>query len=108
MTSALASTTQSATDLIALGALALLYLFGLGCALYQACARPRGRLYWLACIALIVAGSGLMAFAPPTSPDSGEMPPGFGLGVLIVFAGIAATSAGCAWRAISRLRRPRG
>jgi drug/metabolite transporter (DMT)-like permease len=107
MMSVLPAVARSATDLIALGVLALLYLFGLGTALYQAYARPRGRLYWLACLALIVAGSGLMAFAPPASPDSGEMPPGFGLGVLVVFAGVAAVSAGCAWRAISRLRRPR-
>jgi peptidoglycan/LPS O-acetylase OafA/YrhL len=107
MTSSFAALSHSATDLIALGTLVLLYLFGLGGALYHACTRSRGRFYWLACVALIAAGSGLMAFAPPATPDSGEMPPGFGLGVMIVFAGLAATSAGCAWRAISRLRRPR-
>lgn len=83
-----------------LGTLALLYLFGLGWAV-------RGRAYWIACAALIVGGTACALVAPPSPPDSGEMPPGFGLGVLVTLLGIAGTTAGCAWRAIARLRRGR-
>ncbi|WP_414439285.1 hypothetical protein [Burkholderia sp. 22PA0106] len=98
---------SSFTDLLALGVLALLWLFGLIWAGWQAWHAKRGRLYWVACLALIVAGSVALAIAHPDSPDSGEMPSGFTLGVLVTFAGLAATSAGCAWQAIRRLRDPR-
>ncbi|KWZ38062.1 hypothetical protein WS72_24520 [Burkholderia savannae] len=90
---------------IGLGALALLYLFGLGWSLRGAFARTRGRGYWLACAALIAGGTACALLAKPFPSDSGEMPPGFGLGVLIVMLGIAGTTAGCAWQAIARLRR---
>ncbi|VUD62050.1 unnamed protein product [Burkholderia pseudomallei] len=92
---------------IGLGTLALLYLFGLGWAVRGAASRARGRAYWIACAALIVGGTACALVAPPSPPDSGEMPPGFGLGVLVTLLGIAGTTAGCAWRAIARLRRGR-
>lgn len=102
-----ASSALSATDLLALGVLTLLWLFGLGWAGWQAWRATRGRLYWVACLALIVAGTVALGIARPDSPDSGEMPAGFALGVLVTFAGLAATTAGCAWQAIRRLRDPR-
>ncbi|WP_186024625.1 hypothetical protein [Burkholderia gladioli] len=97
----------TATDLIALGTLALLYLLGLGWAGWHALRATRGRLYWVACLALIAAGTLAAVFALPDTPDSGEMPAGFALGVMVSFAGLAATAAGCAWQAIRRLREPR-
>ncbi|AJY38531.1 hypothetical protein I6G56_21445 [Burkholderia humptydooensis] len=90
---------------IGLGALALLYLFGLGWALRGAASRARGRAYWIACAALIAGGTACALVAPPSSPESAEMPPGFGLGLLVAMLGIAGTTAGCAWQALARLRR---
>lgn len=102
-----AAGTPPLAEWIGLGTLALLYLFGLGWAVRGAASRARGRAYWLACAALIVGGTACALVAPPSPPDSGEMPPGFGLGVLVTLLGIAGTAAGCAWRAIARLRRGR-
>ncbi|WLE62653.1 hypothetical protein GIY62_19840 [Burkholderia plantarii] len=95
------------TDLVALGVLALLYVCGLGWAGWQALRATRGRLYWVICVALLAAGALAMAIARPDTPDSGEMPAGFALGVLVAFAGLVATAAGCAWQAIRKLRDPR-
>ncbi|KVE23934.1 hypothetical protein WS67_22305 [Burkholderia singularis] len=93
-----------AAEWIGLGALALLYLFGIGWASYCAITHARGRGYWLACIALIAAGSAIACFAASSPPGSGEMPAGFGFGVDVALLGIAGVSAGCAWQAIARLR----
>ncbi|KVD78316.1 hypothetical protein WS62_29285 [Burkholderia sp. ABCPW 14] len=105
-TLAAAGTTPFA-EWFGLGTLAAPYLFGLGWALYSAFRQARGRGYWLACAALIVAGTACALLAKPYPPGSGEMPPGFGLGVLVVMLGIAGTTAGCAWQALARLRRER-
>ncbi|ABC34655.1 hypothetical protein [Burkholderia thailandensis] len=101
---ALAAGATTFAEWAALGTLALLYLFGLGWSLRGALARSRGRAYWLACAALIAGGTACALLAKPSAPNSGEMPPGFGLGVLVVMLGIAGTTAGCAWQAIARLR----
>ncbi|SMF99857.1 hypothetical protein [Burkholderia singularis] len=93
-----------AAEWIGLGALALLYLFGIGWASYCAITRARGRGYWLACIALIAAGSAIAYFATSSPAGSDEMPAGFGFGVDVALLGIAGVSAGCAWQTIARLR----
>ncbi|MEX3582221.1 MAG: hypothetical protein VB137_05590 [Burkholderia sp.] len=45
---------------------------------------------------LIALGTPAMVFARPDTADSGEMPAGFALGVMVSFAGLATTAAGCA------------
>ncbi|MCQ0033513.1 hypothetical protein EFP18_09275 [Burkholderia glumae] len=95
------------TDLIALGVLALIYVCALGWAGWQSLRARRGRLHWVICVALLVAGALAMAIARPATPDSGAMPGGFALGLLVALAGLAATAAGCARQALGKLRDPR-
>ncbi|RKU04578.1 hypothetical protein C7H84_05020 [Burkholderia sp. Nafp2/4-1b] len=85
-------------DLVALGTLVLLYIGGVGVALWRIrTAAPRGRLYWMACIALLAGGAISMTANLSPIPNSGEMPPGFALGVEAVLLGLALVAAGCAW-----------
>lgn len=96
---------QNPTELIALGTLALLYLFGIGWSLRQAAKYPRGRFYWLGCAALIVAGTLSIVLVQPDLRAPGRLSAGFLAGVLVVMLGVTGTAAGCAWQAIGRLRR---
>jgi hypothetical protein len=85
-------------DLIALATLAVLYVGGVGLALWRMrTAAPRGRLYWIACIALLAGGAVAMTANLSPVPNSGEMPPGFALGAEAVLLGLALAAAGCAW-----------
>ncbi|WP_175729311.1 hypothetical protein [Burkholderia ambifaria] len=85
-------------DLVALATLALLYLGGVGLALWRIrTAAPRGKLYWIACIALLAGGAIAMTANLSPIPNSGEMPPGFAVGVEAVLLGLALVAAGCAW-----------
>ena len=90
-------------ELIPLIALLALYVASLLYALRLAW-RTRG-LRWLACASLLIAGFLAMLLARPATPDSGEMPPGFGLGALLALAGIAAAAGGAVWRGLRRHRR---
>ncbi|OHX21800.1 hypothetical protein [Chromobacterium sphagni] len=92
-------------ELIPLIALLVLYAAALLYSLRQAW-RLR-RLHWLGCVLLLIAGFLSMLLARPVTPDSGEMPPGFGLGVMLALAGIAATTGGAIWRVFSCRRRRR-
>ncbi|QTO51065.1 hypothetical protein [Burkholderia latens] len=85
-------------DVVALATLAVLYLGGVGLALWRMrTAAPRGRVYWIVCIALL--GGGAIAIAGNLSPvpKSGQMAPGFALGAEAVLLGLALVAAGCAW-----------
>jgi hypothetical protein len=93
-------------DYIALGTLALLYLGGLAVALWRAWASPRCKVYWIVCTVLLIGGAGAMFAGQPSSPNSGEMPPDFAIGVEAVLAGLALVAAGCAWLML-RTRRSR-
>lgn len=93
-------------DTIALGTLALLYLGGLGIALWRIRAAPRGKLYWVVCTALLIGGAGAMLAEQPSSSSVGDMRPAFALGIEAVLAGLALVAAGCAWLML-RTRRPR-
>ncbi|KVM91657.1 hypothetical protein [Burkholderia diffusa] len=85
-------------DFIALATLAVLYLGGVGLALWRIrTAAPRGKLYWIVCIALLAGGAIAIAANLSPMPNSGEMPPGFALGVETVLLGLALAAAGCAW-----------
>ncbi|KUZ11262.1 hypothetical protein WI69_15540 [Burkholderia diffusa] len=85
-------------DFIALATLAVLYLGGVSLALWRIrTAAPRGKLYWIVCIALLAGGAIAIAANLSPMPNSGEMPPGFALGVETVLLGLALVAAGCAW-----------
>ncbi|AXE29970.1 hypothetical protein DK842_08730 [Chromobacterium phragmitis] len=88
------------SDWIPAVALLVLYVFTLLYSLFQSW--HQRRLYWLGCALLLVGGLMLMLQAEPAAPASGEMPPGFGLGVWVAVLGIAATLGGALtrrWRA---------
>jgi hypothetical protein len=88
----------STGDIVALATLAVLYLGGVGLALWRIrAAAPRGKLYWIACIALLAGGAVAITQNLPPEHDRGEMPPGFALGVEAVLLGLALVAAGCAW-----------
>ena len=92
-------------DVVALATLALLYLGGVGLALWRIrTATRRGKFYWIVCIALLAGGAIAMTGNLSPVPNSGEMPPGFALGVEAVLLGLALVAAGCAWRML-RARR---
>ncbi|AOI59818.1 hypothetical protein [Burkholderia diffusa] len=85
-------------DFIALATLAVLYLGGVGLALWRIrTAAPRGKLYWIVCIALLAGGAIAIAANLSPMPNSGEMPPGFALGAEAVLLGLVLVAAGCAW-----------
>ncbi|POB00259.1 hypothetical protein C2134_02340 [Chromobacterium sinusclupearum] len=91
------------SESIPLIALLALYFAALLHALRQAWRTCR--LYWLAC-ALLLAGSALlMLLAEPATPNSGEMPPGFGLGAMLAQIGIVATACGSLWPRIRQCMR---
>ncbi|AJY09575.1 hypothetical protein K6W16_22270 [Burkholderia dolosa] len=92
-------------DIVALGALAVLYFGALGIALWRIRVARRGRPYWIACIALLTGGAVAMAGNLSPMPNSGEMPPGFGLGVEAILLGLALVAAGCAWLMLRATRR---
>ncbi|RQS61589.1 hypothetical protein DID96_32800 [Burkholderia sp. Bp8963] len=94
-------------DTIALGTFALLYLAGLGLALWRIwAAGRRGKVYWCICVALMIGGAGAMLTGQPPEPDSGEMPGGVALGVEAVLAGLTMVAAGCAWLMLRARRGP--
>ena len=94
-----------AGDLVALVTLAVLYLGGAGLALWRIrAAASRGKLYWIACIALLAGGAIAMTVNLSPMPNSGEMSSGFALGVEAVLLGLVLVAAGCAWLMV-RARR---
>ncbi|RQR35894.1 hypothetical protein [Burkholderia sp. Bp9142] len=85
-------------DVVALATLAVLYLGGVGLALWRIrTAAPRDKVYWIICIALLAGGAIAITANLSPVPNSGEMPPGFALGVEAVLLGLALVAAGCAW-----------
>jgi len=87
-----------ASDVIALGTLAVLYLGGAGIALWRIrAAAPRGKVYWIVCAVLLAGGAIAMGINLSPMPDTGDMPPGFALGVEAVLLGLALVAGGCAW-----------
>ncbi|MCA7907308.1 hypothetical protein LGM62_10415 [Burkholderia contaminans] len=95
-----------ASDVIALGTLAVLYLGGAGIALWRIrAAAPRGKIYWSVCAALLAGGAIAMGINLSPMPDTGEMPPGFALGVEAVLLGLALVAGGCAWLMLRAPRR---
>ncbi|WP_175671929.1 hypothetical protein [Burkholderia ambifaria] len=85
-------------DIVAFGTLAVLYLGGAGIALWRIrAAAPRGKVYWIVCMALLASGVIAMGGNLSPAPNSGEMPPGFALGVEAVLLGLALVAGGCAW-----------
>ncbi|MCA8240347.1 hypothetical protein [Burkholderia sp. AU32262] len=87
-----------AADIIALATLAVLYLGGGAIALWRIrAAPPRGKIYWIVCAALLAGGAIAMAGNLAPVPNSGEMPPGFALGVEAVLLGLVLAAGGCAW-----------
>lgn len=58
----------STGDIVALATLAVLYLGGVGLALWRIrAAAPRGKLYWIVCIALLAGGA--VAITQNLSPE---------------------------------------
>ncbi|WP_419689221.1 hypothetical protein ACN22W_20720 [Burkholderia theae] len=93
-------------DIVALGTLALLYLGGAGIALWRIrAAAPRGKVYWVVCMMLLAGGAIAMGGNLSPAPNSGEMPPGFALGVEAVLLGLAFVAGGCAWLMLRNRRR---
>ncbi|VWB06014.1 hypothetical protein BPS26883_00083 [Burkholderia pseudomultivorans] len=85
-------------DFVALGTLVVLYLGGFGLAVWRIrAAAPRGKLYWIACLALLAGGAFAVAGNLTPVPNSGAMPPGFALGVEAILLGLVLVAAGCAW-----------
>ncbi|PRH22646.1 hypothetical protein [Burkholderia multivorans] len=93
-------------DFVALGTLVLLYLGGFGVALWRIrAAAPRGKLYWIVCVALLAGGAVAIAGNLAPVPNSGAMPPGFALGVEAILLGLALVATGCAWLMLRAPRR---
>ncbi|AXF23751.1 hypothetical protein CUJ89_25520 [Burkholderia pyrrocinia] len=95
-----------AADVVALGTLAVLYLGGAGVALWRIrAAAPSAKVYWIVCMALLAGGAIAMGGNLSPVPNSGEMPPGFALGVEAVLLGLVLVAAGCAWLMLRARRR---
>jgi hypothetical protein len=92
-------------DIVALAALVVLYFGALGVAAWRIRVARRGKIYWITCIALLAAGAIAMAGNLSPVPNSGEMPPGFALGVEAILLGLALVAAGCAWLMLRATRR---
>ncbi|MBU9181204.1 hypothetical protein L0Z36_24395 [Burkholderia multivorans] len=93
-------------DFVALGTLVLLYVGALGIALWRIrAAAARGKLYWIVCVALLAGGAVAIAGNLAPVPNSGEMPPGFALGVEASLLGLALVAVGCAWLMLRARRR---
>ncbi|HGL4262118.1 hypothetical protein [Burkholderia dolosa] len=92
-------------DIIALAALVVLYFGALGVAAWRIRVARRGKIYWITCIPLLAAGAIAMAGNLSPVPNSGEMPPGFALGVEAILLGLALVAAGCAWLMLRATRR---
>ncbi|HEU4843618.1 MAG TPA: hypothetical protein VFT05_05090 [Burkholderiaceae bacterium] len=96
-------------ELISMGLLAMLYLFGLVFSIWRSFQASWRRLYWMGCLSLMIVGTLVMLFASVDSPTSGEMPRQFGLGVWVVLAGLFGVVAGVISSVFSRflgVRKP--
>jgi len=95
--------------------LALLVIAGALAAAGRGVWRGRGvvRLYWLACALLFVLGAAmalLVVLFPVALPDengdiSGEMPPAFGLSLMVAAIGLGGIALGVVVALLRRLRR---
>lgn len=82
-------------ELFSISLFVMLYLFSIAFSIWKSFRSDRKRLYWIACASLIIIGTlTMLFFAFPDSPNSGEMPPEYGLGVWIVFVGLFGVIAG--------------
>ncbi len=90
-------------ELISLGMATVLFMCCLAFSLWKALRTDRSRLYWIACAVLIIAGTLGMVFAPTSAPNTGEMPPEFGLATWVMLLGLLATFLGAVWGMLHRL-----
>ncbi len=90
-------------DLISIGLAGTLFLCCLAFSLWKALRTDRSRPYWIACAVLIIAGTLGMFFAPASAPNTGEMPPEFGLATWVMLLGLLAIILGAAWGMLHKL-----
>ncbi len=90
-------------ELVSIGLAGALFLCCLGVSLWMAVRADRSRLYWIASAVMIIAGTLGMIFAPESAPDSGEMPPAFGVATWVMLLGLLASVVGIVCRVLRRL-----
>jgi Kef-type K+ transport system membrane component KefB len=90
-------------ELIAIGLVIAVYLFGLVYSIWKVFRSSGGRLYWIGCAGLLIVGTLGMIVAALAPPMDGEMPPQFGLAVWVVLLGLFGTAVPVAWGVSRRI-----